>query len=223
MGLTPWYRTEVSRKVFHLFSALTPLLYLWAINTGDTQRDRKIALSILAILTLVAVSIEVARHLVPAFGALFRRVVGFMVRDAEFGRVTGATYVLVGGLLTIWLFPKPVAVAVLLVATFADAAASLVGINFGRSKFLGKSPAGSFAFFLTALAVLWLTLPHMKGVAFAAAIFATFVEALPSLKIGKVELNDNLMIPLLTGALISLLRSDAGPIELAAALSNTPY
>ncbi|MEW6251262.1 MAG: hypothetical protein AB1716_11485 [Planctomycetota bacterium] len=210
--MTPWYRAEVSRKVLHVCSALTPLLYLFAINTGDPERDRAIALAILGPLTLVAVVIETARQHSPPFARFFSRTVGFMLRDAEWGRLTGATYVMAGGLLSIWLFPKPVAVAVLFVQSISDAAASLVGINYGRERFLGKSPAGSLAFFLTALAILWLALPERKGVGFAAAVFATLIEALPALKLGRLELNDNLLVPVLTGGLICLLHSDAAPV-----------
>ena len=184
-------------------------------HSGDPERDRILVLSILGPLTGVAILIEALRQLWPAFGQFFRHTVGFMVRDSEWQRITGATYVMLGALLTVWLFPKPVAIGVLLVASFADAAASLVGINFGRARFLGKSPAGSFAFFITALAILCVALPEMKGVAFAAAAFATIVEALPSLKLGRFELNDNLMIPLLTGGLIWLLHSDAAPMRIA--------
>ena len=48
-------------------------------------------LGILGVLTGMAMLIEAARQLIPAVGAFFRHTVGFMVRDTEFDRVTGAS------------------------------------------------------------------------------------------------------------------------------------
>jgi dolichol kinase len=192
--MTPWYRAEVTRKVLHVTSATIPLAYLLL--------NRDLMLGLLAALCVFSVVVEAARHASPAIQRLFSRTVGFMVRDSEWGRLTGSTYVLLGGLLTVWLFPKRVAVAVLLVQSISDAAASLIGINYGRSRFLGKSFAGSSAFFITALAILLLAFTDYKGAALLTALVATLIEALPSLKLGRFELNDNLMVPLGAGALI---------------------
>jgi dolichol kinase len=192
--MTPWYRAEVTRKVLHITSATIPLAYLLL--------DRELMLGLLAGLCVFSVVVEAARQAWPAFQKLFMRTVGFMVRNNEWDRLTGSTYVLLGGLLAVWLFPKRVAVPVLLVQSISDAAASLIGINYGRSKFLGKSFAGSSAFFITALAILLVAFPDYRGVALLAALVATLIEALPSLKLGRFELNDNLMVPLGAGALI---------------------
>ena len=198
MPFSPAYRAEVSRKVLHLVSATTPIVYIFV--------GRELLLQMLTPFVVVAVVVELARHASPAFAAFFRRAFGFMVRAGEWDRITGATYVLVAAWLTVWLFPKPVAIAALLIQSISDSAASLVGITFGRKRFLGKSFAGSGAFFVTALAIMWIVMPRDKAVGLAAALFATVVEALPSLKIGRFELNDNLTIPLLTGLAIVLLQ-----------------
>lgn len=198
MTLPPAYRAEISRKVLHLFSATTPVVYMFV--------TRELLLRLLVPCVVVALVVEIARHASPAFHTRFRRAVGFMVRSAEWDRITGATYVLVGAWLAVWLFPKPVAIAAMLIQSISDSAASLVGITFGRTRFLGKSLAGSLAFFVTAVAILWVSLPDAKGVGLIAALVATIVEALPAFKWGRFELNDNLTIPLLTGAAIQLMQ-----------------
>jgi dolichol kinase len=195
------YNAEISRKVLHLAAALTPLVYLFI--------GRSTMLCLLGPCMALAVLIEVARHVSARFETLFQRWVGFMVRATERGRVTGATYVMVGALLSIWLFPKPIAIAVLLIQVISDTAASLVGLRFGRTRFLGKSLAGSGAFFLTAVAILWIAWPASKGIGLLAALIATIAEALPSLRFGRFELNDNLTVPLLTGAALWLLHASA--------------
>mgnify|MGYP005834745981 CR=1 FL=1 len=210
MRLTSWWWAEISRKLLHVSAAVIPLAYL--------VLDREVMLWLLWGAVVIAVAVEVLRHAVPAFSERFRRVVGFMIRASEWGRICGATYVLVGALLAIWIFPKWVAIAVLLVLCVSDSAASLIGIRYGRSRFLGKSAAGSLAFFLTALAVLALIFRDALGVAFTGAIVATVAEALPSPRLERFELNDNLMIPLLTGAVLWWLLVATAPSDVAAAL-----
>lgn len=193
----PDYRAEVSRKVLHLSSAAIAVTYCFV--------DRGPMLGLLLACFLVAVATEVLRQCHAGFGRLFRRSVGFMLRRTEWDRITGATYVLLGALLSVALFPRPVAVGVLLMLSISDSVASLVGLRFGRGRFLGKSLAGSLAFFLSALAIAWTVWPEAGGPGFASALIATVAEALPALRLGRFELNDNVTIPLLAGAAICLL------------------
>jgi dolichol kinase len=188
---------EFSRKVLHLTAATTPVVYMFIA--------RETALWLLALCVAIAVAVEVLRQVSAPCAVFFRRTVGFMVRTTEWTRVTGATYVLLGAWLSVWLFPKPIAVAVLFIQVISDTAASLIGLRYGRTRFLGKSVAGSSAFFLTALAILWLMWPAKKEIDLLAAAVATLAEALPALRFGRYELNDNLVVPLLTGVVLCLL------------------
>lgn len=193
------FRIEVSRKLLHVSSIAIPALY-WFIS-------RELALWVLLGGLLIAVAVELLRYHHAGFRAWFRYWFGFMVRPAEWRRITGATYVLLGALLTVWLFPKPIAISALLVAHLADAVASLAGQRFGRKRFLGKTLEGSLAFFLTAFAVIWLTTRGPAGISFTAALLAAVVEACPTPKFGRFELNDNLTVPLLTGAAVWALQA----------------
>jgi len=190
------YRDEVRRKLIHLGSAAFPLAY-W-----DT--DRPFMLRVLIPLALLAVVLEVLRHTLPGFRALLDRVLGRVLRAAEAHTLAGATYVTFGTLLAILLFDKPIAVTVLLFLAVSDALASLVGLRFGRARFLGKSLAGSTAFFVSAVAIAWCVLPHTPLVAVLGALVGTVVEALP-LRLGAWKVDDNLAIPLITGAAITWL------------------
>lgn len=211
MALSSWWRAEISRKVLHLSAAAIPLLYVAV--------DRQTMLGLLAVCVVGAIAIETLRHVSRPFQELFARTVGFMVRATEWGRLSGATYVLVAALLSVWLFPKRVAIAVLLILCVSDSAASLIGLRFGRGRFLGKSPAGSFAFFVTALAILWLVLPEDSlGIILVAAMVATCTEALPALRLGRFDLNDNLTVPLITGTVLWWLAAHTASTEIAAAL-----
>ncbi len=197
MSWSPAYQAEVSRKVLHLTSAAIPAVYLLV--------DRPLMLRLLVPCVLIAVVVETLRFASPRFATLFRTTVGFMVRAVEWQRLTGATYVLVASIISVYLFPKPVAIAALFVMSVSDSAASLMGITFGRTRFLGKSLAGSGAFFVTAVVILWLHWPDATGVGLLVAVVATLAEAIPTVKLGPVELNDNLTVPLLTGAALLVL------------------
>ncbi len=212
MPMAPWYRAEISRKVLHVSSVLIPLIYVFV--------QRGLMLWLLTAGLAIAAVVEVLRYAHPGFRTLFRDQLGFMVRSVEWHRLTGSTYVLLGALLAVALFPKPIAIVVLIILSISDSAASLVGLNFGRTRFLGKSLAGSLAFFFTALAILWPAEPISHGVAFLAAAVATLAEALPALKLGPVELNDNLLVPLSTGFVIWILTQHTAAPEIAAALST---
>jgi dolichol kinase len=190
----PRYPAEISRKVLHLGSATLPAVYLFVA--------RPTMLWLLAGCIGVAVVVEILRQVQPAFRAFFMRTVGFMLRPTEWHRVTGSTYVLIGALLSVWLFPKPIAIAVMMIQVVSDTAASLVGLRFGRTRFLGKSLAGSGAFFITAVVIMWIAMPASRALGLLAALVATVAEALPALKLGPVELNDNLTIPLATGLVL---------------------
>jgi dolichol kinase len=196
---------EFSRKVLHLTAAATPIVYMFV--------SRQTALCVLVPCFAIAVLIEIFRLVSPRFATLFRRTVGFMVRTTEWTRVTGATYVLLGALLSVWLFAKPIAVAVLFIQVISDTAASLLGLRYGRTRFLGKSVVGSGAFFLTALAILWLSWPAKREIDLIAAAVATLAEAVPALRFGRYELNDNLVVPLLTGLVLSLLLGADIPVR----------
>ena len=195
------YGDEIRRKLIHLSSAAFPIVY-WAT-------DRAFMLRVLVPLAAVAIVAEALRHLRPGFRAFIDRWLGRVIREAEAHTLTGATCVTVAALLSIWLFDERIAITVLLFLSVSDALASLIGIRFGTVRFLGKSLAGSTAFFVSAAAIALFVLPESSPVALAGAAIATVVEALP-LRIGHYRLDDNLSIPLLTGAAMTAMQTAFG-------------
>lgn len=193
------YGDEIRRKLIHLSSAAFPIAY-WAT-------DRQFMLWVLVPLAVVAIVAETLRRVSPGFRAFIDGWLGRVLRKAEAQTLTGATYVTIGTLLTIAVFPeKQIAITVLLLLSVSDALASLVGIRFGTVRFLAKSLAGSAAFFLSAAAIALYMLPDARLVALVGALVGTIVEALP-LKIGEHKLDDNLSIPLITGAAMTALHA----------------
>ena len=108
----------------------------------------------------------------------------------------GSTYFLFSSLLVILLFPKPIAIASLLILVLSDTSAALVGRGIGKVSFWGKTLEGSMAFFICSLLIVWIypNLDRFPGS--LAALGATLVELLP------IPLDDNLTIPLVAGAIM---------------------
>lgn len=192
------YADEIRRKLIHLGSAAFPLGY-WL-------SDRATMLAVLVPLAVIAVGAETLRRHHRGFHAFIQRWLGRLFREHEAGRFTGATYVTVANLLAVACLPKPIAVTALLFLSVSDALAGLVGRRFGRIRFLGKSLIGSATFLVSAAAIAGYFLPEALPVGLAGAVVATLVEAQP-LRVGRHELDDNLAIPLISGALMTAVQT----------------
>jgi len=117
----------------------------------------------------------------------------------------GLIYMIAGSALAYVLFSKNIAIAGILVLAFGDSLTHVIGKYLGRIKSpfdKTKYIEGTIvAFFITALMI-------MKFVSFNQMILGTLiamvVEMIP-LKIWKFRIDDNLIIPVLAGAVMSLL------------------
>ena len=193
-GTTISYGVELVRKAIHL-SSISILVFYYFV-------PRSLTLVVFIPLTLMFVSIDVARHYHPAVQGWFYLRFGRLLRGHESDRarkrLNGATYVLISATLCVALFPKLVAVISLMIMIFSDLLSALIGRRFGKHRFLGKSIEGTCAFFFSALLIVILTpkIDYLFGeylVGALAALTGAIVEALPW------ELDDNLTIPLSVG------------------------
>lgn len=189
------YRDEVARKAVHLASVSIPL-GLWILG-------RDVTVPILAALVVLALLIEFGRLLVPAWHGFIDRWMGWMMRHDESRAFSGATFVVISGLICSYYFqPKMIAVAALLFLSISDALASLVGRAVGGPGLFGKSFAGNLAFFLSAALIVLMTQPVTLGLGLLAALVATIVEALP-LRWRKLRIDDNFSIPISAGLVMT--------------------
>ena len=105
-----------------------------------------------------------------------------------------------GILLTLLLFPRPASSAAIVIFAVGDSTASIFGKMFGRRPIpfnKGKTTEGSFIGFLLAfLAAAFFVNPFMAALG---AAIAMLLESLP------LPINDNLVLPLVTGALLTLM------------------
>jgi|FLOH01.1.fsa_nt_gi dolichol kinase len=183
---------EIYRKSIHVLGGIIPLSYYYYF-------DKTFMFDSLVILSLIAVILEYLRLHYAWVESIFESIFGFGIRREEINTVTGASYYIVSSLVIIFLFPKNIAAPSLLILSFSDTAAALVGIPFGKHRFLDKSMEGSIAFLSVSIFVLlYFTELHIIFIVLT-AIIVTLVEAKQSI------INDNFTIPMVTAIMLSLI------------------
>lgn len=181
-------RSELKRKAIHLASLSIPLGYY--LTPDFWQRDWERALLAAVILSL---AIEVFRLNHLPTRNLFRHFFGELLRNHEEVSLLGSTYLLIACLLSIHLFPKPIAVLALSFLIVGDTMAAIVGKWLGRTRIFDKTLEGSLACLVTCY-LLTLLVPEIPfRVAVVGALTATVFELLP------IPLDDNFRIPLSAG------------------------
>ena len=117
---------------------------------------------------------------------------------------TGAIYVLASAILCLCLFGKEIATIALTVMLICDSAAALVGRSLGKIKIhKNKTLEGTLAFFIIAVIINLLFIPiYPFGIkSLAACLVATLAEVYED----KIEIDDNLSVPIFFSALMTWL------------------
>ncbi len=200
----PQWLTEAQRKAIHLAFILLPLdlLHRWLAWPESTRSWRYVLLAAV----IGAVVLDVVRIHERHFGAWFRGFFGGLIREHERFNLLGSTYLLLAALLSLEIFPRPIAATALGFTVLGDGMAALAGKAWGRTRFFGKTLEG-YAGGLGACLV-WAAYVAVTGhvpwsVAMTGAIVASLVEILP------IPLDDNLAITLAAGYAMKLLLGPA--------------
>jgi diacylglycerol kinase (CTP) len=151
LGLIPIHRQfksfihkhEVPRKVLHASVGFLALhLYARGFQASSIHPYLLVAL-------VPIVSVDVLRRRVPSVNSMYIRVVGALMRESEVhDRYNGVIWYLLGTWAVLRFLPKDVAVMSVLLLSWCDTAASVIGRAFGRYTpriRRGKSLAGSAA------------------------------------------------------------------------------
>ncbi|HHN81617.1 MAG TPA: hypothetical protein ENN11_03235 [Methanomicrobia archaeon] len=120
-----------------------------------------------------------------------------LLRSEERHTLGGQTYFALGAFISILLFPKNIAIAAIAVLVIGDSAAAMIGMTFGRHRIYGKKTLEGFLGCLavsTLICVILLT----PIVAIAGGIVGALSELV------TFRLNDNLTIPIATGAAMTV-------------------
>ena len=186
------YKSEVFRKLIHLFSLSIPTVYYFI--------TKELALSILIPLTIFSLLIDYGRYYSKTLSDLVNKIFGFIMRkhekDSKKKNLNGATYVLISAVVVIFIFPKVFVVTAFAVLIIGDSTAALIGRKYGKTKFLLKSLEGTLAFIFFSCFVVLLS-PKIEGslaeylIGFVAVIVGGIAE-----NISGEWADDNFMIPI---------------------------
>jgi len=176
---------ELGRKIIHMTILIILALYFFIENTHGKQ----VALIFLVGLLIIFLVLEYFRidlgWKIPFF-SLF-------IRAKEEHRMYGVVYFLSASIISLAVFDKKIALAALLMTTFGDMVAAVVGKRYGATLiYRNKTWAGFLGELAINLVVGFLVLDSIYiilGMAFVATIVETMVD----------ELDDNLMIPIFSG------------------------
>lgn len=186
--------SEAIRKSIHLSSLVIPFGYRYML-----QYNRHLAFVLLFCSLTISLAIEFNRFWQRSFRKTFHRIFGSILRRHEFKDLTGATYLLFASLLCVAFFEPRIAAASIAFLSIGDTFAALVGMNFGKRKFVrsNKTLEGSLACFASCMlfGLWWLRSPWL---AITGALAATVAELV------DITLDDNIKIPLVAGIVMSL-------------------
>jgi dolichol kinase len=180
------FTNELLRKGVHFTSILIVLVYAFM---------GKQACQILLITYLVmALGIE---HLRLDRGFKLP-VLHVVLRQKEKAAIGSYVYFTIGALIVVSVFSKNVAFAAILMTTFGDMSAALIGKRFGKIRIdNGKSIEGCITEFLVDLAIAVMLLGNPL-ISLIMALVATYVETT------FVKIDDNLAIPIFSASVAEL-------------------
>ncbi len=202
------FSSELRRKAFHLTGSLIPIVYYFL--------DRETALIGLSIINAVLLLIEWLR----LKGEI--ELPKGLLRPHETEQVAAYIYFQMAALISILVFDKTIAIAALLMLAIGDTASGLAGSiimggdvrNHDTKKIVIKPLPIMIAMFVVCLmtGLVLLSLPLAEDMTYlslpvyvAGAAGATFGDAIP-LRIHGRSVDDNLVIPLLSGTFMSVVR-----------------
>jgi dolichol kinase len=191
------YVQNVGRKLYHLIGGLGLLSVYYLL--GRSQ-----ALVFYAMLFIVVLALDGARLVIPAWNRfVFTRFNSF-VRKNEEHKLTGTAPYILGIGLSLYAYAPEIATAAICFLAVGDVAATTIGERYGKTKINDKSLEGTIAFAVAALVAGLI-------VSFLGVHLATWLLILGSLVAAGVELlplmvNDNLSIPIVSGAVMELAR-----------------
>ena len=184
------FKNEFKRKIVHFASAIIGLSIIYL--------DREVILPFLIVSAIIFPLLDYMRINNKFVSNFYNSYFHSITRSFESKKLTGASFVFWGALITYILFEPKVAGIALIVMSLADANAAIIGVGYGNTKLLNKSLEGSFAFYVTTFSILYIfKIPLI--ISLFISVIATFTELIEIPKI-----NDNISIPLSVAFFLSI-------------------
>lgn len=192
---------HLPRRLFHM-SAGSAVALIYALFL-----TREKAITILGIAASIVYVLEQVRINYPQFAHRLAPFMKYLYRAEEQLKESAGVPMAMGFLLTIFTFPKLIAVTSVLTLAISDPLSALIGINYGKTHIVKeKSLEGSLAFlassFLITLIVFTVGSESSTWRIWLMAIFTSI--SVSAFEMLPIKLDDNLTIPLAMGACLTL-------------------
>lgn len=195
------FKKELLRKAIHLSS-------LW-IPAAIYFMPKIVLIPILSVILIGNIILEYGNFKKyswarKSFGVLFFRTLRNKEMSRENFQFTGAIYVLTSAILCLCLFGKEIATIALTVMLICDSAAALIGRSVGKIKiYKNKTLEGTMAFLILALIInlLFIHIYPFGIKSVIACVIATLAEVYED----KIEIDDNLSVPIFFSAVLTWL------------------
>lgn len=192
---------EEKRKIFHVSGLIFPLIYLFISKF-------QLLLGLFFILA-VTIVFDTSRHYNPKIKYLVDRFFSKIMRETEQSgtfKLSGISYMLTGLFFSALFFSKELAITSWLILIISDPIATLVGMKIGTQKFYGKTLEGSCAFLISAIFISILSYFFIGfNTSFLGLIISCLATTALEFYAKKINIDDNLLIPLGYGITTSLL------------------
>jgi diacylglycerol kinase (CTP) len=183
-------KEEIQRKLIHLASGIIPILVL--------IYGKDFILPKLALITVIFVFIDFFKSKLNWMLNVYKFFFKTISREHELNCFTGASWLLLGDLFVLSIFPESIAVFSMFLLSISDSFAAIFGKYFGETKLFLKTLEGSFAFLISGflIAIFFQEIPLSLKI--ITVVIATITEALP------LKVSDNLIIPVLSASVCYL-------------------
>lgn len=185
------------RRVFH-FTSITAISLVYGLCTYPWD----VVMPVLSIISMTFIGLEVVRLQVGWLNDFVQKYLKFIMRKHEIHTISGTSWFLLGAMISLSLFLKPVSVFGFLVLAVGDPLASYIGIASTQGQKLGqKTWAGCWGFFLVSWLVgfLWLLHTYSPLLALTGAAIGSFGAAVTERAL--TDLDDNIAVPLVASGL----------------------
>ena len=185
---------EIGRKIVHITILIVLAAYFFIedglINHGySAVLAKQAALLFLVLLLIIFLILEYLRLELGWRMPFFSH----FIRPKEQNKMYGVVYFLAAAVISLAVFDVQIALAALLMTTFGDMVAALVGKKYGTALIYRNKTWAGFIGELTVNLIVGFAILDRIYIILGMAIVATLVETLAD------ELDDNLLIPIFSG------------------------
>jgi len=187
---------HLGRRLLHMASGITVAIAYGLFFTHSQ------AIQLLGTIACIAYVVDRVRVAYPEIARKLEKMTNFFLRAEERLKESSMIPYVIGILLTLLSFPKPIALIAILILALADPLSAIIGIQFGKRRIVReKSLEGSAAFFSVALLCSFTILLYSTASPWwlVLTVSCLLSAAISAFEMIPLKLDDNLTIPLFVG------------------------